>query len=61
MSNLNIPGMFRPEGCRNVHFWCMTFKSKLNIHMTSNQNIPGIYDLNIAEIFIIGPEYSDQN
>ena len=25
MSNLNIPGMFRPEGCRNANYWCMTF------------------------------------
>ena len=46
-SNLNIPGMFRPEVCRNIHFWCMTFRSKLNIHMTSNKNIPGM----------LGPEH----
>ena len=44
MSNLNIPGMFRPEGCRNVHFWCMTFQSTLNIHVTSNKNIPGMLE-----------------
>ena len=42
MSNLNISGMFRPEGCRDVHVWCMTFQLKLNIHMTSNKNIPGM-------------------
>ena len=47
MSNLNIPGMFRPKGCMNVHFWCMTFQSKLNIHMTSNKNIIGM----------LGPEH----
>ena len=40
MSNLNIPGMCRPDW--NVHYWCMTFRSKWNIHMTSNKNIPGI-------------------
>ena len=45
MSNLNIPALFRLEGCRNVHFWCMTFKSKLNIYMTSNKNIPGMLGL----------------
>ena len=44
---MNIPGMFRPEGCRYVHFWCMTFQSKLNIHKTSNEDIPGI----------LGPEH----
>ena len=43
MSNLNIAGMFRPEGCRNVHHWRMIFRSKWNIHMTSN-NIPGMLE-----------------
>ena len=28
MSNLNIPGMFRPKGCRNVQYWFMAFRSK---------------------------------
>ena len=61
MSNLNIPGLFRLEGCRNVHFWCMTFQPKLNIYMTSNKNIPGMLGPELAEMFIIGLEYSDQN
>ena len=41
MSNQKIPEIFRSEGCRNVHCWCMAFQSTYNIHMTSNKNISG--------------------
>ena len=29
--------------------------------MTSNKNIPGMLGPNVAEMYIIGPECSDQN